>query len=118
MRRSPDEVGVLRWSTAEEAVLLIPALPTSSWRRVLLTGFLARLFGPAATFLVEARFTATASFVTVVRGRRRGDAAQMVLLSERSEARAGCRGDSATQGHGESDQLCTVGRGDRADPRE
>ena len=85
MRRSPDEVGVLRWSTAEEAVLLIPALPTSSWRRFLLTGFLARLFGTAATFLVEARFTATASFVPVVRGRRGGYAAQMVVLSERSD---------------------------------
>src|SRR6266566_696878 len=96
----------------------IPALPTSSWRQVLLTGFQARLFGTAATFLVQARFTATASFVTVVRGRRGGDAAQMVLLSERSEARAGGRVDSATQGHVESDQLCTVGRGDRADPRE
>src|SRR5256712_14036745 len=65
MRPSHDDVGSLRWSTAEEAFALIPALLRSSWRQFLVTGFLAGRLATAATFLVQPRFTATASFVPV-----------------------------------------------------
>ena len=65
MRRSRDDLASLHWSTAEEALPLIPVLVTSLWPHLLLTGFLAGLLGTAATFLVQPRFTATVSFVPV-----------------------------------------------------
>jgi uncharacterized protein involved in exopolysaccharide biosynthesis len=65
MHRSRDDAGLLRWSTADEALPLIPALLASSWPQFLLTGFVAGVLGTAATFLVQPRFTAKASFVPV-----------------------------------------------------
>src|SRR5205814_3013656 len=45
--------------------VLFRSLLISSWRQFLLAGFLGGVLGTAATFLVQPRFRATASFVPV-----------------------------------------------------
>src|SRR5690348_6620377 len=65
MRWKRDDGDLPRWSTADEALPIIPDLVISSWPQLLLTGFVAGVLGTAVTFLVQPRFTAVASFVPV-----------------------------------------------------
>jgi hypothetical protein len=63
--------GLGSWSTAEDALLLVPRLVLAAWPQYVIAGFIAGVLGTAATFLVHPRYRANASFVPVTSGTTR-----------------------------------------------
>src|SRR5437899_607059 len=58
----------MSWTTAEEALALLPKLISLGWRRLLRTGLVGGLLGVAGSFLVRPEFVTTAVFVPQTSG--------------------------------------------------